>query len=182
MKILVLIIFLVLLFLQFSWAQTFSYISSHDSFHLDSLMMILIIIMYDDVVTLRLWTAGTNEPIVHPPGDIWAWRTVVEYRQGTTQDSSTRALLQSYQQSSSSKAEETGEWNDEFGLTKYLFHTSKGSLKFHKILWHGADDFPPKEGKLQISVALTNPRLGLNPRAFGPMTSTLTTRPPITSG
>jgi hypothetical protein len=35
-------------------------------------------------------------------------------------DSSTRDLWQSYQQSSSSKAEETGEGNDTFGLTKYL--------------------------------------------------------------
>jgi hypothetical protein len=26
-----------------------------------------------DGVRLRLWTAATNGPIVHPPGDIWAW-------------------------------------------------------------------------------------------------------------
>jgi hypothetical protein len=26
-------------------------------------------------VRLWLWTAATNRPIVHPPGDIWAWRT-----------------------------------------------------------------------------------------------------------
>jgi hypothetical protein len=25
-----------------------------------------------------LWTAATNRPIVHPQGDIWAWRTVVD--------------------------------------------------------------------------------------------------------
>jgi hypothetical protein len=44
-------------------------------------------------VRLRLWTAATNCPIVHPPGDKWAWRTMVEWcRQGKTPDSSTRAL------------------------------------------------------------------------------------------
>jgi hypothetical protein len=39
----------------------------------------------DDVdrVRLRLWTAAFNESILHPPGDIWAWRTMVElYREG----------------------------------------------------------------------------------------------------
>jgi hypothetical protein len=34
---------------------------------------------YDHVNTIRLclWTAATNGPIVHPPGDIWAWRTIL---------------------------------------------------------------------------------------------------------
>jgi hypothetical protein len=36
-------------------------------------------------VRLRLWTAATNRPVVHPPGDIWAWRATVEwYWQGKT--------------------------------------------------------------------------------------------------
>jgi len=36
-----------------------------------------------DGVRLRLSTVATNGPIVHPPGDIWAWKNTVEwYRQG----------------------------------------------------------------------------------------------------
>jgi hypothetical protein len=30
-------------------------------------------------VRLRLWTAATNRPIFHPPVDILAWRTMVEW-------------------------------------------------------------------------------------------------------
>jgi hypothetical protein len=54
-----------------------------------------------DGLRLRLWAAVTNWPTVHPPGDTWTWRTMVEwYRQGkTTTDSSTRANWQSYLQS-----------------------------------------------------------------------------------
>jgi hypothetical protein len=38
-------------------------------------------------------TAATNGPIVHPPCDIWAWRTTVEWCwQAETPDSSTRVL------------------------------------------------------------------------------------------
>jgi hypothetical protein len=46
-----------------------------------------------------LSTAATIGPIVQPQGDIWAWRTMVEYyRQGESPDSSTRALWKSYEQ------------------------------------------------------------------------------------
>jgi hypothetical protein len=86
-----------------------------------------------DRVITRLWSTAAKGPIVHPPGDIWAWMTMVEwYWQRKTPDSSTRALLQSYQQLSSNKAGGNGEWNNEFGLTKYSFHTSKVSLTCHK--------------------------------------------------
>jgi hypothetical protein len=45
-----------------------------------------------DEVTLCLWTAATIRPIVLPPDDTWAWRTMVElYPQGKTPHSSTRA-------------------------------------------------------------------------------------------
>jgi hypothetical protein len=51
------------------------------------------------MVGLRLWTAATNVPTVHSPGDIWALRTMVEgYRQEKTPHSSTRALWQFFQQ------------------------------------------------------------------------------------
>jgi hypothetical protein len=33
----------------------------------------LIMIDHVDGVRLYLWTAATNGPTVHPPGDIWAW-------------------------------------------------------------------------------------------------------------
>jgi hypothetical protein len=49
-------------------------------------------------------------------------------------DSSTRALWQSYLQSSTSKAGETGGVNDEFGLQSNFIYTSKGSLTCCKIL------------------------------------------------
>jgi hypothetical protein len=53
--------------------------------------------------------------------DIWARRSMAEwYRQGTTPDSSTRALWQSYEQSSSTKASQTGEENDAFWLRTCL--------------------------------------------------------------
>jgi hypothetical protein len=68
-----------------------------------------------------------------------------------TPDSSTRALWQSYQQSNSKN-----EGNDEFCLTKYLFHTSSGSLTCRKIL-HGADGFTSPPKKVLICITLKNP-------------------------
>jgi hypothetical protein len=75
-----------------------------------------------------------------------------------TPDSSTKAVRQSYQQTSSSKAGGNGAQNDEFCVTKYVFSTSKGSLTCLNIL-HGADGFasPPKEGVLGMFIALKNP-------------------------
>jgi len=32
-----------------------------------------------DGVRLCLWTAATNGPTVHPPGDMWVWRAMVEW-------------------------------------------------------------------------------------------------------
>jgi hypothetical protein len=49
-------------------------------------------------MTSRLRTAATNGPLVHPPDDIWAWRTTVELCRQRTSDSSTRTLWKSYQQ------------------------------------------------------------------------------------
>jgi hypothetical protein len=71
-------------------------------------------------------------------------------------DSSTIALWQSYQQSSSCKAGGSGEVNDEFRLMKYLLHTSKGSSTCRKILRHGADGVtsPLNMEVLRIFIAL----------------------------
>jgi hypothetical protein len=76
---------------------------------------------------------------------------------------STRALLKSYQVSSSSKAAEIGEGN-EYCPRKHLSHISKGFLTFRIILRHGADGFtsPPKEDMLRIFVALKNPSIALD--------------------
>jgi hypothetical protein len=46
-------------------------------------------------VRLHLWAAATNGPIVHPPGDVWALRAMMElYWQSKTPISFTRALWQ----------------------------------------------------------------------------------------
>jgi hypothetical protein len=56
-------------------------------------------------------------------------------------------------ESSSSKAEESGEGNYEFCQAKNLFHTPHGFLKCIKVLRHWANGFtsPPKKDVLQIS-------------------------------
>jgi len=43
--------------------------------------------------------------------------------------------------SSSSKSGELGEGNDEFYITQYLFHTTKGSLTFRELLRYGTAGF-----------------------------------------
>jgi hypothetical protein len=77
---------------------------------------------------------------------------------GETPDSSTRALWQSYQQSSNSKTE----GNYEFGLLSHF----EG-----KILRHGSDGStsPPKEGVLCIFIVPQNPSLsaGIEPANLG---------------
>jgi hypothetical protein len=53
-----------------------------------------------------------------------------------------------------------------------LFHTLKGSLTCRKIIRHGSDGFTscPKEGVLQIFIALKNPSpsAGFEPENIGP--------------
>jgi hypothetical protein len=47
-----------------------------------------IVVVHIDGVTLCLWTAVANGPIVHPQDDIWEWRAMVEwYWQGKTEES-----------------------------------------------------------------------------------------------
>jgi hypothetical protein len=113
-----------------------------------------------DRARLYLWTAATNGPIVHPPGDIWVWKTVVEwYQQRKAPDSSTRALWQSYQQSSITKQKELAKEMMDLALRSILVHTWKGYLTCRKIFRHGADGFtsPPEEGVLRVFIAPTNP-------------------------
>jgi hypothetical protein len=78
----------------------------------------------DDVdgVRLRLRTSATNGPIFRPLDDIT----------GENPGNPTSTII-------TSETGGTGEGKDEFCFTKYLFHTSKGSLTCCKILRHGAD-------------------------------------------
>jgi hypothetical protein len=73
---------------------------------------------------------GHKGPVVHPTGDVWTWRTTVEwYRQGKT-GSFTRALWQYYQQSRLvANQEELGEENYEFSLWSIFVLTSKWFLR-----------------------------------------------------
>jgi hypothetical protein len=91
---------------------------------------------------------------------------------------STRAVWQSQQQSSCSKAGGTGEGNYEFGRTKSLCSYSKGSLTNRIILL-------PLRRKaccgFLLPLKLHRPRPGLNPRTLRPMASTLTVAPPRTT-
>jgi hypothetical protein len=62
---------------------------------------VVCLVVHVDGVRLCLWTAATNGPTVHLPGDIWSCRVTVEwYRLGRTLDSSTRAVWQFCKQSS----------------------------------------------------------------------------------
>jgi hypothetical protein len=85
----------------------------------------------------------------------------VEWYRQDISDSFITALWQSYQQSSSREEGGTGEVNDEFCLTKYLFNTSKDFLICRKLLRHLADGFTfiPKAGVLHILSTLKISRL-----------------------
>jgi hypothetical protein len=73
-----------------------------------------------------------------------------------TPDWSTRAVWQSYQQSSCSKVRETVKGNDEFCLAKYVFHISMSFLTCRKISGDGSD-------------ALTSPRKKVVLRILSPL-------------
>jgi hypothetical protein len=125
----------------------------------------------------RLRTAATNVPIIHPPGDIWAWRTMVEwYRQGKAPDLSTELSGSPTRRVIWEQVEETdGVRILHIQYLKYL----KGYLTCRKILRHGASGFT-SHPKMRIFIALQNPspRPGLKLRAFGPAASTITTTTP----
>jgi hypothetical protein len=133
-----------------------------------------------DVVRLCLRTAATNGPIIHPPGDMWAWRAVVTLKPaGVTPDSSTRTIWQSYQQRHLGASRRNGKRSENFAC-QYLKYI-KGSLTCGKILRRGASGFRrtshSKEGLLRIFIAHKNSLLrpGMNPWPLGPVANTLTT-------
>jgi hypothetical protein len=135
-----------------------------------------------DGARLRLWTAVTKGPIVHPraiyePREPW-WNYIDRGNSWFVRQSSLATLQE---ESSSSKAGGTDNGNYEFGLTKYLCSYFQKILTCLKILRHGADGFtfPPKEVVLRILLPLEmcRPRAGLNPRTLGPIASTLSNTP-----
>jgi hypothetical protein len=133
-------------------------------------------------VRLLLWTANTNGPIIHIHGDIWVWITMVKWYRQRNNNSSTRALWQSYQQSHLVESGRNG--RRKWWIWPWEVFCSYLQVIFtcHKVLRHGAAYFTssPKEGVLQIFVALKNlsPRPGLNPRTLDLMARTLNITPP----
>jgi hypothetical protein len=90
-----------------------------------------------------------------------------------------------YQQSSSRKSGGTGEGSDEFRLTKYLFHASKGFLICRKILDMEPTALLPLRRKSCCGswspLKIYRHRPDLNPRTLGPIPGTLTITPPRTT-
>jgi hypothetical protein len=149
---------------------TFSYSNFIDDDHVDG-------------VRLCLWTAATSGPIVHHLGDIWAWRTVVEwYRRRNAWFRPPEICGSPSSSHLAANKEELCEGSEEFDLAKYLLCSYfEVIFIFLKMLRHGADGFtsPPKEGALRIFIAKIHwHRPGLNPRTLGLLASTLTTTPP----
>jgi hypothetical protein len=52
------------------------------------------VVVHIDGVRLCLWTVATDGPTVHPPGDIWAWRVMVEWYQWLKPKNLERSLSQ----------------------------------------------------------------------------------------
>jgi hypothetical protein len=106
-------------------------------------------------VRLHLWTPATNEPVVHSPGDVWAWRTMMEwYRQGKLQIRPPQLSGNPNSSHLAANQRELGEGNYEFSI--------EVTFSCHKILQHGADGFtcPPKEGVQRIFSPLKIHRFG----------------------
>jgi hypothetical protein len=134
-------------------------------------------------VRLCLRTAATNGPIVHPPGDMWAWRTTVMMMMMSAGDNSWlvhQSSLSVLPAETCGKNRRNGRRSENFAdqYLKYL----KVSLTCLKILRHGTSVFisHPKEGVLRIFMALKSPSPGpgLNQRPLAQVASTLNTIPP----
>jgi hypothetical protein len=126
-------------------------------------------------------TVATNGPIVHLPGDRWAWSAMVMMMRAGNYSwlvhQSSLAVLPAETSGACRRNGRSSE-NFHYQYLKYL----KVSLTCRKILLHGTSGFTshPKENVLRIFIALKNPssRPGLNPRHLGPVASILTTTPP----
>jgi hypothetical protein len=137
----------------------------------------LIMMGWDYVSELRPPTGLLFIPrVICKHGGPWWWWC----RLGITPDSSTRALRQPYQQRHLGQVGEMDQ-GVRILLIQYVRYL-KGSLTCGKILQHGTSGFTshPKEGVLQIFIALKNPSLlpFLNARPLGSVAITLTTTLP----
>jgi hypothetical protein len=117
-----------------------------------------------DGVRLRLWTAVTNWPTVHPPGDVWTRITMVEWcKKRRTPDSSTRATCKSYQHSHLVASRRNGrrEWWI-CPCEELLFIRASCFFMCRKNLRLEASGFtvPSKENVSRIFIALKIYRLG----------------------
>jgi hypothetical protein len=138
-------------------------------------------LIYYDGVRLRLRTADTNGSIVHPLGDMWAWRAMVMM----VMPAGDRTRLVHQSSLAVLPAETSGasrkNWRSEKSAYQYLKYL-KGSLTCCKISRHRTYGFTshPKEGVLRIFIAVKDPSPlpGLNLRPLGPVASTLTSTPP----
>jgi hypothetical protein len=133
-------------------------------------------------VRLRLWTATTNGPIVHPPGDTWVWRAMEWYRQGKTPDTSTRALWNSYQHRHLVTSRRNGRKEWEFSLTKYFcshlqvmfLHSVKSTVMGPPAIL----PLTPEERRAADFYRRYKAIASAGPRNFGLTTCTLTITPP----
>jgi hypothetical protein len=121
-------------------------------------------------VRLCLWTEATK-PIVHPPDDIWAWRTMVDdvnWGKVPIHPPGCSPAIPPAQPSSSKSggSEQRKLWMS----TKHFFPICS-SLACCKILWHGVSGFTSHltEGVLQIFIALKtyNVSAGFEPANLG---------------
>jgi hypothetical protein len=138
-----------------------------------------------DGVRLCLRTAATNWPILHPPVDMWAWRTrvmiiMIMMPAGNNSWLVHQSYLAVLPVETSGASRRNGRRSENFAY-QYLEYL-KGSLTCRKILRHGISGFTsqPKKGVLRIFIVLKNPstRSGLTTRLLDPVASTLITTPP----
>jgi hypothetical protein len=124
-----------------------------------------------DGVRIRLWTATTNKPIVQPPADIRAWRTMTEWHQQGSLPIRPPELSGNPTSSHLVVKQEVHAKEIMNFAVRSNINTLNGYLICHKILSHGASGFtfPPKEGVLRIFVALKNPlpSVGFQPANIG---------------
>jgi hypothetical protein len=124
--------------------------------------------------------ATTKGPIVHPPGDKWAWTAMLMMLVGDNSWIAHQSSVEVLQADTSGANRRNRRRSENFSY-QYLRYL-KGCLTCRKVLRHGTSGFTShsKEGVLRIFIALKNESSwpGLNPRPFGPVASTLTTTRP----
>jgi hypothetical protein len=105
----------------------------------------------DDVdrLRIRLWTADTNGPIIHLPGNIWAWKL---WWNNTDRG---KILIGPSDFSGNhisshpvAKRERLAKEMTNLALWNIFFHALKGSLTCRKISRHGADGFTSLRRKM----------------------------------